>query len=115
MKIRFIRHGDPDYVNDTLTEKGRKEAELLAKTARHLGLGDCYMSPLGRAKDTAAYSLNAVGKEAEILEWLQEFPAKVDVNESEMLQKAYPDVKYKNGSFQPRIAWDMVPDRKSVV
>ena len=33
MKIRFIRHGDPDYGNDTLTEKGRKEAELLAKTA----------------------------------------------------------------------------------
>ena len=26
MKIRFIRHGDPDYGNDTLTEKGRKEA-----------------------------------------------------------------------------------------
>ena len=33
MKIRFIRHGDPDYGNDTLTEKGRKEAQLLAKTA----------------------------------------------------------------------------------
>ncbi|WP_308784029.1 hypothetical protein [uncultured Blautia sp.] len=38
MKIRFIRHGDPDYVNDTLTEKGRKEAELLAKAADRLGL-----------------------------------------------------------------------------
>ena len=37
MKIRFIRHGDPDYVNDTLTEKGRKEAELLAKAAGRLG------------------------------------------------------------------------------
>lgn len=24
MRILFIRHGDPDYVNDTLTEKGRR-------------------------------------------------------------------------------------------
>ena len=31
MKIIFIRHGDPDYVNDTLTEKGMREAKLLAK------------------------------------------------------------------------------------
>ena len=25
MRILLIRHGDPDYVNDTLTEKGRRE------------------------------------------------------------------------------------------
>ena len=33
MRILLIRHGDPDYVNDTLTEKGRREAALLAKRA----------------------------------------------------------------------------------
>ena len=26
MKIYFIRHGDPDYKNDCLTELGRKQA-----------------------------------------------------------------------------------------
>ena len=31
MRILIIRHGDPDYVNDTLTEKGRREATLLAE------------------------------------------------------------------------------------
>ena len=31
MKILIIRHGDPDYENDTLTEKGHKEAEYLAE------------------------------------------------------------------------------------
>ena len=31
MKLLIIRHGDPDYVNDTLTEVGKKEADLLAK------------------------------------------------------------------------------------
>ena len=30
MKLLIIRHGDPDYTNDTLTEQGRREAELLS-------------------------------------------------------------------------------------
>lgn len=30
MRLLFIRHGDPDYEHDTLTEKGEREAELLA-------------------------------------------------------------------------------------
>ena len=31
MRILIIRHGDPDYANDTLTEKGHREAKLLAE------------------------------------------------------------------------------------
>ena len=49
MRILFIRHGDPDYENDTLTEKGRREAALLAQMAPSMKIDDCYMSPLGRA------------------------------------------------------------------
>ena len=52
MRILFIRHGDPDYLNDTLTEKGCREADLLAKRAVTLQMGECYMSPLGRAQRT---------------------------------------------------------------
>ena len=33
MRILFIRHGDPDYINDTLTKKGHREAKLLAERA----------------------------------------------------------------------------------
>ena len=40
MRILFIRHGDPDYVNDTLTEKGHREAQLLAEMAKELKMGD---------------------------------------------------------------------------
>ena len=47
MRILLIRHGDPDYVNDTLTEKGRREAALLAKRAVSMNMGECYKSPLG--------------------------------------------------------------------
>ena len=36
MRILLIRHGDPDYEHDTLTEKGRREAELLAKRHHRL-------------------------------------------------------------------------------
>ena len=31
MRIIFIRHGDPDYEKDSLTEKGWREAALLAQ------------------------------------------------------------------------------------
>ena len=59
MRIVFIRHGDPDYAHDTLTEKGRKEASLLAENIEYLGLEQAvvYVSPLGRARDTAGYVL----------------------------------------------------------
>lgn len=97
MRILLIRHGDPDYVNDTLTEKGRREAALLAKRAVSMNMGECYKSPLGRAKDTAAPCLEVTGKTAEILDWLQEFPAQVDLNKNPELEKAYPDVKKKEG------------------
>ena len=109
MRILLIRHGDPDYVNDTLTEKGRREAALLAKRAVSMNMGECYKSPLGRAKDTAASCLEVTGKTAEILDWLQEFPAQVDLNKNPELEKAYPDVKKEGEHFLPRIAWDMVP------
>ena len=31
MKLLIIRHGDPDYEIDSLTEKGWREAEYLAE------------------------------------------------------------------------------------
>ena len=43
MRILLVRHGDPDYEHDTLTEKGHKEAALLAETAKDLNVGDCYV------------------------------------------------------------------------
>lgn len=109
MRILMIRHGDPDYMHDTLTEKGHREAALLAETAERLRVGDCFVSPLGRARDTAAYTLKKLGLRAETKDWLREFPAQVDINDSLELQRAFPDTPRENGRFLPRIAWDMVP------
>ena len=111
MRILFIRHGDPDYVNDTLTEKGHREAECLAETVEDLKLGTCYVSPLGRARHTAEYCLKKTGKEAEVLEFLREFPAKLDINNSVELQQAYPDAyqRMDGDKYRPRIVWDVLP------
>ena len=38
MRILIIRHGDPDYENDTLTQKGWREADLLAKRLAKIGI-----------------------------------------------------------------------------
>ena len=109
MRILFIRHGEPDYANDTLTEKGHREAALLAESAERLHPGTCYVSPLGRARHTADYTLKKLGLQAEVLDWLEEVPAKVDVNQSEELLKAYPNTRKNGDRFETHVAWDIVP------
>ena len=77
MRLLIIRHGDPDYKRDTLTEKGRREAAYLAERLAKETIDACYVSPLGRARDTAAPALARLGMEAEVCEWLREFHAPI--------------------------------------
>lgn len=73
MRILLLRHAEPDYDTDTLTEKGRREAELLGRRLSHYDIRDFYVSPLGRAQETASYTLREFGKSAETMPWLPEF------------------------------------------
>ncbi len=73
MRLLIIRHADPIYRPDTLTEKGRKEAKLLADRLAGEKIDYCYVSPLKRAAETAGYYLRKTGKTAETLDWLHEF------------------------------------------
>ena len=50
MRLLIIRHGDPDYEQDSLTPKGWCEAELLSERISKMNIKDFYVSPLGRAK-----------------------------------------------------------------
>ena len=111
MKLVFIRHGDPDYENDTLTKAGRKEAEALAMHISRLGIDEAYVSPLGRAADTAKYSLDKLGIRGTTLDWLREFPAEFDPNLADSDREAYRnELKLNdNGSFDKRIVWDILP------
>ncbi len=94
MKLLFIRHGDPDYERDSLTEKGFREAELLAERLSKLDIAAFYVSPLGRAQDTARPALERMGRQAETLDWLREFHAPI----------LRPDA-----GGERRILWDWLP------
>ena len=72
MRILIIRHGDPDYENDTLTEKGHREAKLLAEKLVQEKIDYFYSSPLGRAIETASYTAKAQGLEIETLDFMRE-------------------------------------------
>lgn len=86
MKILIIRHGDPDYSIDSLTEKGKKEAELLGKMLDNTRLDDVYVSTLGRAKLTAEIALKNKNIKKHYRDWLQEFCYLWDIMPSEYEQ-----------------------------
>lgn len=73
MRIIFVRHGDPDYEKDSLTEKGWREAKLLSERISKWDVTDFYCSPLGRAKATASCTLEKMNRTAATLDWTQEF------------------------------------------
>ena len=94
MRLLIIRHGDPDYEKDSLTEKGWREAGLLAERLAGIEVAKFYTSPLGRAKDTAAPALKVMKRTAEECEWLREFAPRI----------RRPDVADRD-----MIAWDWLP------
>ena len=94
MKLLIVRHGDPDYSIDSLTPKGWKEAEYLSEKLTKLDIKAFYVSPLGRAKDTASLTLKKLGRTAEVCEWLREFNPEIH----------RPDQKGKLKN-----AWDWLP------
>ena len=93
MKILIVRHGDPDYSIDSLTEKGWREAELLAKRLAGMKIDAFYVSPLGRAQDTLRPTLKLNGMSAETLPWLEEFRGEI--------------VDPRSGRME--IPWDLTP------
>ena len=61
MRIIFVRHGHPNYVNDCLTELGRKHAAAAAERLKGEGLSEIYSSTNGRALETAGYVAEKYG------------------------------------------------------
>ena len=74
MKLLLIRHGDPDYTHDSLTEKGQREAELLCRRLEKLDVKEWFVSPLGRAQATIRPLLEKTGRSAVTIPWMREFP-----------------------------------------
>lgn len=94
MKILIVRHGDPNYEIDGLTERGKLEAELLAKRLIREKDPLFYCSILGRARLTVAPTLERLGAVAEYCDWLQEFN--------------YERIATPDGN-RAHLAWDLMP------
>ena len=95
MRILILRHGEPDYVKDCLTEKGREQAELLAERLAGEDIKEFFVSPMGRARETCEATMKRFpDKQAEVCEWLHEFD----------LMWTNPDRGVKE------MVWDIAPD-----
>lgn len=93
MRILIFRHGDPDYANDSLTERGKQEVLLLKELIPDYHINHAYISPLGRAQLTARLALEDQKITRETCWWLREFAPRIK----------HPDCK-------DTIAWDWMPD-----
>ena len=89
MKIIFVRHAEPDYKNNTLTENGFKEVASLGNHYSDDDFDYVYSSPLNRALLTAKGVIKS--KEIVQLDWLKEFEGRIVID----------------GNKQ--VAWDIVP------
>ena len=79
MEIVFIRHGEPEweldglcFTNPPLTERGLQQAERLAKAMQNEHFDEVLVSPLVRARQTAAPLLEALGHHEVVDDWLEE-------------------------------------------
>jgi len=88
MLLYIVRHGDPDYKTDSLTERGKMQAEAVGKRIYKSGIDRIFSSPMGRAKMTAEPASRLLGLEYETLEWAKEVEG--------YIMTEYPDGKLKS-------------------
>jgi len=72
MLLYIIRHGDPDYKHDCLTDLGKIQADAVAKRMKASKINKIFSSPLGRAVETAEPTCKLLGIPYEIEEWTHE-------------------------------------------
>lgn len=72
MHLYYIRHGDPIYSPDSLTLLGEKQAEALSKRLASVNFEKIFVSTSNRAYLTAKPTLEKLGKEPIMTDWLNE-------------------------------------------
>lgn len=116
MRIMIVRHADPDYSIDSLTETGWKEAECLSDRLAKIPVKEYYVSPLGRAKDTASFTLKKVGRTAIECEWLREFEGHIirpDTGKEEIVWDWLPQDWTAQEDYYRRDLWDQTEVMKA--
>ena len=82
LTLVFIRHADPDYKNDTITERGHAQAKALGDALTDTRIDSIYCSTLGRAQATMRYVAERKGMTSTTLEWLRELDGCYGKNEA---------------------------------
>ena len=88
MLLYVVRHGEPDYSTDTLTESGWQHAEAVSNRMVAVGIEEIYSSPMGRARQTATPTSRRLSLPITVEPWAEEL--------GKESQTAYPDGKMKN-------------------
>ena len=96
MRLIFVRHGEPDYENDCLTENGREQARCTAERLKDEKISAVYSSPNGRARETASYTAELQGiKDIHVLDFMHEID--------------WGDVRENSGALPDRLEYDGHP------
>ncbi len=79
MEIYFVRHAEKekDVEDPWLTERGIKQAKLLAKRLKEEKFTHFYCSDTKRTKQTAEYLVKEIGMKPEIVPCLNEYSSKM--------------------------------------
>ena len=72
MLLYIVRHGDPIYETDSLTERGMLQAKAVGKRMYDAKVDRIFSSPMGRAKETAEPACKLLELENNIEEWTHE-------------------------------------------
>ena len=72
INIYFIRHGDPNYVLDSLTDLGKRQADKTGEYLSNIPFDVVYASSLGRAMETASYTAKRLKLPIIKLDWARE-------------------------------------------
>ncbi len=72
MVLFYIRHGEPIYNPDSLTELGKIQAEAICKRLAECGIDKIYSSTSNRAVQTAMPLCDLLNKEPELLDFCHE-------------------------------------------
>ena len=82
MLLFYVRHGDPIYNPDSLTELGHKQAQALVARMRICNPSKIFVSSSNRARLTAQPTAEALGIEPVVVDWANEKHAFADLSVS---------------------------------
>ena len=106
MLFLYVRHGDPIYEPDSLTDEGRRQAEALSKRLSKFGLDEIYASTSNRAQLTAKPTCEKLGLTATLLDWANEGHAFHDTSvrkDDGSRQWGFHNGKYKEYFTRPDV------------